>query len=141
MSTVRQTIITDALALAATITVANGYSTTVAKVSEWRDSPVAEAECPAIDIRDTIDELAEDENWNMHICTLEVRGTVAGASSMTNVRALAGDIIKAFDGFQPSGTSGSRYFSSEFERMTDKNDFGGVLVTIYVYYPANTWRI
>ncbi len=93
---IRQQIMSALKTRMQTITTGNGYVTNIgSNVFEWRTTDFQVSELPAMDIRDTGEEVEVRGGNHIYTLTVEIESKVSGATSGADMRDIMADIIKA----------------------------------------------
>jgi hypothetical protein len=126
-----------------TISIAHGFSFNIGNnVFEWRDTPLADSEFPAIIIRDPTEGMI-DEDENLHQLDLEVILIPApGDDSPESLRNKKQDVLNAFKLIEnETYVSGAQYIGCENAVDHEKKKFASSLMRFQVIYPTERWGL
>lgn len=141
--TIREEIINSIVEHLKTISIADGYSMDInGKVFEWQDSILSEADLPALLVRDTDDD-ADDDGIISHNLKIEVDAiTQAAEDSVTNARAMLGDIVKNLYELKGTGQiKDLKYIHSEIQTDQAKKITAAALTEFIIFYTSNRGEI
>ena len=128
-----------------TISIANGFSFNISgKVFEWRETPFADEELPAIIIRDPAHRLI-DENDDVAENELDIEIVLLPApdnESPEDLRNKKQDVMNAFKLIEnETYVTGAQYVDSEIQVEHEKKKFAGSLMRFKVRYATDRWNL
>lgn len=133
MPTTEQTIITQLLA--------DLESVAPGKVYEWRDTPLDDGESEVLNVRDHLNETAEDDE-KYHILHVTLDYETNGDSAPTTIRTKAQTIITEFAKIeQLEGVTGARLVSIEKEFQKHIRRYARLTIETEIYYHKEIWEL
>lgn len=133
MPTTEQTIITQLLA--------DLESVAPGKVYEWRTSPLDEDENEALNVKDHLNETAEDDE-KYHILHVTLEYEAYGEASPAAIRTKAQTIITEFAKIeQLEGVAGARLVSVEKDVEKLDRRYAKLTIETEIYYYKEIWEL
>lgn len=141
--TIEQQIVDALKGYLQNISIAGGYSFDVGdNVFEWRESDLdAKRELPAIEIRDPLNEVDEDEP-NKRLLTVEITLLMSGTTAPAKLREGVQDIITAISEIvNPNFVLDAQVAAIEKEVDIAEKRIARAQITLQVWYYAEMWKI
>jgi hypothetical protein len=128
-----------------TIRQKDGFDTDAgANVFEWRRTALQDSELPALEYRDSQDEVSENtiQTWE-HTLTIKVRISVKEDPPMPVIRKIIADILKAYRDdvtLETVGAMLANYVGDESDVEHVEYKYASSIVTITLRYLTDEWN-
>jgi len=129
-----------------TISIAKGFSSDLGNnVFEFRDSPIADEELPALSYGDISDDINDEETGN-HNLNLDVEISATGSTSPAAMREMIQDVLTAFapkkaDSALRALIIGAAYLGSDMFIEHEKKKYMKSRITFEISYQTDDWDI